>query len=370
MKREISRRTFLKETAIAITGCSLLFRSGTSVAKDSLKEARYYVKLPGQRIRCELCPWQCMVEEGKRGICEVRENRKGIYYSLVYGHVVAQHLDPIEKKPFFHFLPSSTAFSIATVGCNFNCKYCQNWDIAQRRPEEMETPYISPEEIVRLAKRSGSDSVAYTYTEPVIFTEFVYDVSVEARKAGLRNVIISNGFISQKPLLDLTRVIDGYKVDLKAFEENFYRDIVEGMLQPVLDTLITLKAQNVWTEIVYLVVPTLNDQDASFRNMAKWVLKELGPDVPVHFSRFYPQYKLQKLPPTPTATLERAWNIAREVGLHYVYLGNIPGHPAENTYCPNCNKLLIRRRGFLVMENFLQNGRCSFCGQRIPGVWS
>jgi pyruvate formate lyase activating enzyme len=372
MKPTFSRRRFIQTSAQAAAGCTLLSLAPPAETKASVQgiEARYYQKFPGNKIQCGLCPWACVVDEGKRGKCEVRENQKGVYRSLVYGQVAAQHVDPIEKKPFFHLLPGSAAFSIATVGCNFECKFCQNWDLSQRRPEEADSVRATAEEIADAAKRSDCRVIAYTYSEPVVFNEFVYDVASAGKRLGLRSAIVSNGFIQKKPLLDLASVIDGYKVDLKAFDDAYYRKVCDGLLEPVLDTLVTLKGCNVWTEIVYLVVPTLNDDDRGFQKLSQWILKELGPDVPLHFSRFYPQYKLRNLPPTPTETLERAWKIARDAGLHFVYLGNIPGHPAENTYCPGCGKTLIRRMGFEVLENHVKHGKCEFCGRAIAGVWA
>ena len=367
----ISRRKFLQTSAVVAAGVSLAPLSGFSKSRGKLahKEARYYKKLPDKSVQCELCPWRCVVRPGQRGHCEVRKNINGTYYSLVYGRVAAYHNDPIEKKPFFHFLPGSTAFSIATAGCNVDCKFCQNWEIAQRKPEDIPNVAFSPEEIVYYAKQWNCKSIAYTYNEPTIFTEFIYDVAARGRKEGVRSVVISNGFINKKPLLDLCKVLDAYKVDLKAFTEEYYNNVVGGRLAPVLDTLVTLKSQGMWTEIVYLVVPTLNDDEKKVKQMVKWILRELGPDVPLHFSRFYPKYKLKNLPPTPISTLDKLRNIGIDGGLHYVYVGNVPGHPGENTYCPNCHKLIIGRVGYQIFENHVVNGKCSFCGQKIPGVW-
>lgn len=368
MMEQISRRQFLKQsTALA----AFISVPGVLRARGKLSwtEARYYRKLSDKNVQCELCPWQCVVRPGRRGHCEVRENSNGTYYSLVYGLLATYHNDPIEKKPFYHFLPGSTAFSLATAGCNVDCKFCQNWELAQRRPEEIPGYRFSPEEIVGHAKRWNCVSIAYTYNEPTVFAEFIYDTALEAKKQGVRSVVISNGFIGKKPLLDLCKVLDAYKVDLKAFTEEYYRDVVGGRLAPVLDTLVTLKSQGVWTEIVYLTVPTLNDDMNKIKEMVKWISNELGPDVPLHFSRFYPKYKLKNLPPTPVSTLEKARNIAHDSGLLYVYLGNIPGHEGENTYCASCQKILIRRMGYHIYENHVVDAKCRFCGNQIPGVW-
>ena len=332
-------------------------------------EARYYEKLPKNRVKCRLCPWECTVKSGDRGTCGVRANKNGTYYSLVYGRVASYHVDPIEKKPFYHFLPASSAFSIATAGCNVECKFCQNWELAQRKPEELRAIAISPKKLAETAAGSGSTSIAYTYNEPTIFTEFMIDTAIEAKALGIRNVVVSNGFINPKPLRDLCKVIDGYKVDLKSFRETYYQEIVSGQLAPVLKSLEILKEEKVWTEIVYLLVPTLNDSDSEIRDMTQWVVQTLGPDVPVHFSRFHPKYKLKNLPPTPTSTLERARQIGLDAGLHYVYLGNVPGHSGESTHCPSCGDTVIGRIGYRVHAINLSSGKCKKCGAAIAGVW-
>jgi pyruvate formate lyase activating enzyme len=368
MNPDFQRRRFLKACAAAGAGAV----SGVMAARPGLQgiEARHYRKLPGGKIQCELCPWACTVDSGDRGKCEVRENRKGVYRSLVYGQVAARHVDPIEKKPFFHFLPGSAAYSIATVGCNFNCKFCQNWDLSQRRPEAVDAALVTADTVTDEARRAGCTVLSYTYSEPTVFNEFVFDVASAGRRAGLRSTVVSNGYIQKQPLLELTRVIDAYKVDLKSFDDGYYRKVCDGRLRPVLDTLVTLKANRVWCEIVVLLVPTLNDSEGELRGLSRWVVRELGPDVPVHFSRFYPQYKLRNLPPTPLETLERAWTVAREAGLRFVYLGNIPGHVAENTACPSCGEILIERAGFQVSRNRLRNGRCFRCNGVVAGVWN
>jgi pyruvate formate lyase activating enzyme len=367
-KQFFTRREFV-QCGVA-SACTLLL-SKSVLGASALKgvEARYYEKLPKGRIRCHLCPWECTVAPGERGACQVRENRDGTYYSLVYGQVASYYNDPIEKKPFFHFLPGRTAFSIATAGCNVECKFCQNWELAQRTPEEVPSMPMTPDEVAGSAIRAGSAAIAYTYNEPTIFTEFMQDLAAASRKRGIRNVAVSNGFIQPEPLKDLCKVLDAYKVDLKAFSDSYYEKIVGGQLAPVLQTLQTLRQEGVWTEIVYLIVPTLNDSDGEIRDMCAWVRQELGPDVPVHFSRFYPQYKLRNLPPTPIPTLEKAWQIGRDAGLHYVYMGNVPGHPGENTVCPVCGEKVISRIGYRVTKVQLKDGHCGHCGHPIPGVW-
>jgi pyruvate formate lyase activating enzyme len=278
-------------------------------------------------------------------------------------------VDPIEKKPFFHFHPTTTAFSIATAGCNVNCKFCQNWEISQSRPEDLRAYDLPPESLVELCERSGAPTIAYTYSEPVVFAEYVVDVAKEARRRGIRNVLVSNGYIQKEPLEDMLKVLDAVKIDLKSFREKYYREVCEGELAPVLETLERIAASGVWLEIVYLVVPTLNDSSEEFGDLARWCVERLGPDVPMHFSRFFPQYRLKNLPPTPIATLERARDIYREAGGRFVYIGNVPGHEAENTTCPSCGELLVRRNLYDVRIESLEGGRCGRCGEKIPGIW-
>ena len=365
-----SRRGFLHASA-GIAG-ALLLPASSSVVSHSLssQEARYYHPLDKNKVQCELCPWACRIDPGKRGACQARENQNGKLVSLVYGQVAAFHNDPVEKKPFFHFLPGSQAASIATAACNVSCKFCQNYELAHRKPEEVASVRYTPENIVLAAQQAGSQSIAYTYNEPVVFTEFMMDIATAGKASGLFSVVVSNGFIREKPLRDLCKVIDAYKVDLKAFTESYYQDIVGGQLKPVLDTLVRLKEEGVWTEIVYLLVPTYNDSDKELKEACRWIRSNLGPDVPLHFSRFYPTFKLNNLPPTPVSILERAYQIGLESGLQYVYMGNVPGHPGENTVCPNCGKVVIDRTGFHINQNLIQNNQCSFCSHPIPGFWS
>jgi len=376
--RRISRREFLKLSSLCPLALGLT-RYAFGKPSDLIdgehifvvKEAMFYEKLPDKRIKCVLCPRECVIGDRERGWCGVRENRDGIYYTLAYANPCAVHVDPIEKKPFYHFLPGSLAFSISTAGCNLNCKYCQNWQISQRRPEQTDNVYLPPEKVVSLAKQTGCKSIAYTYAEPTVFYEYMFDTSVAARKSGIRNVVVSAGFINREPVKKLCEVVDAIKIDLKAFREKFYREICRGELKPVLEAIKTIKSQGVWLEIVVLVVPTLNDSPQEFHDLASWVMDELGPDVPLHFSRFYPMYQLKSLSPTPLSTLERAREEALKVGLKYVYLGNInPMHEANNTFCPNCGRMLIRRLRFYVVQNDIVNGKCKYCGYEIAGVWA
>jgi pyruvate formate lyase activating enzyme len=334
------------------------------------KLSPFFTPLADGEIQCELCPKRCRVPKGRRGFCRVRENRDGKYYSLVYANPCAVHLDPIEKKPFFHVLPATTSFSLATAGCNFQCKFCQNWEISQARPEDLYNDDVPPDSVVRKAQETKARSIAYTYVEPTIFYEYMYDIAVIAKKAGILNVCHSNGFINPDPLQKLCGVMDAANIDLKGFTEAFYRDLCEGELAPVLETLRTLKRQKVHLEITNLVVPTKNDDLAVVEKMCLWIKKELGADTPIHFSRFYPLYKLRSLPPTPVSTLDKMRNVALSVGLKYVYIGNVPGHEAENTFCPKCKKMIIQRTGYMVGQVHLKGGKCAYCGKPIPGIWA
>jgi pyruvate formate lyase activating enzyme len=323
----------------------------------------------GLYVKCRLCPHGCVISEGARGLCRVRENRGGRLYSLVYGTPCAVHVDPIEKKPFYHFLPTTPAFSLATAGCNLRCLYCQNWNISQAQPEEVETADLPPDKLISAAIANRASVVAYTYSEPIIFYEYMLESARQAREAGLRNVVISAGYISPEPLEILCEAVDAIKIDLKGFNQDFYRQVCGGELAPVLETIRAIAASGTHLEIVNLVVPTLNDDLDEMRDLCRWVVDNVGPDVPTHFSRFHPDYQLKNLPPTPQATLEQAWTIAREAGIHYAYVGNLPGHRANNTFCHHCGELVIARQGFWVTEYHVIKGTCEFCGTPIPGVW-
>ena len=332
-------------------------------------EARYYKKLETGGIECGICPRRCMITDLERGYCGVRENRNDVYYTLVYGLPCALNIDPIEKKPLFHFHPGTAALSLATAGCNCNCKFCQNWDISQSRPEQTNNFELPPEAVVGICSSRKVPSIAYTYSEPIIFYEYMYDTAVLAHEKSIKSVIVTGGYIEKEPLRDLLQHLDGVKVDLKAIRPAYYKDIVDAELQPVLDALVEIRKSGVWLEIVYLVVPTLNDSEAEFRELAQWIKGNLGVDVPLHFSRFHPQYLLKNLPPTPQKTLEMARDISLAEGLEFVYLGNLPGHPAESTYCPGCGKLLIERRGYRISQYNLEGNLCPECKRSIPGLF-
>lgn len=383
MTKEQSRRRFLANSLGGLCGlgvCSLLppFKKAyTQEAQEKdipedafVKEARFYKKLKELKVECQLCPKACSVADLERGYCGCRENRGGKYYTLVYSRACALHVDPIEKKPLFHYLPGTKAFSLATAGCNMECKFCQNWNISQFRPEQVKAYYAPPKRIAEISKEYDCPTIAYTYSEPVIFYEYMYDIAALAKKEGIGSVIISNGYIKPEPLKQLCEQLTGVKIDLKAFTEKFYKEYCSGELKPVLDTLLLLKKIGIWFELVVLIIPTLNDSPAEIDKMTKWIKSELGADIPVHFSRYYPTYKITNIPPTPVKTLERAREIGLKNGLHFVYVGNVPGHPGENTYCPKCGKKVIERTGYKILKINIKNGSCTFCNQPIPGVWT
>ena len=336
-----------------------------------MEEARFYEKLEDQKVRCHLCAHECLIEPEKRGICLVRENEGGRLYSLVYGKIVSQSNDPIEKKPLFHFLPGTRSFSIATVGCNFQCQHCQNYEISQYpRFHDLEVPgqEFTAEAIVGQVQAANSASISYTYIEPTIFAEFAYDTAVLAREKGIRNIFVSNGYMTETSARAMAGVLDGNNIDLKSFSDDFYRKICKARLQPVLDTIALMKEAGVWVEVTTLVIPGLNDSDTELRDIADFI-KEVGADIPWHVSAFHPTYKMLDRPYTPVDTLLRARQIGLKAGLRYVYTGNIPGQDGESTYCYECNALLIERVGYTIRYNRLQDGCCHQCGARIDGVW-
>jgi len=343
--------------------------SDTEDDADFIVEAQFYQKLPNRKIKCKLCPRECTVGDKERGYCGVRENRGGVYYTLVHSRVCAAHVDPIEKKPLFHYLPGTTAFSIPTAGCNVNCKFCQNWDISQSRPEQVPSHYMPPHSVAELAKQYSCPTIAYTYSEPVVFAEYLMDAADAGHAAGVRSIVVSNGYMQEEALKTAYGKMDAIKIDLKSFTESYYSKVVTGQLKPVLDSLVTLRKMGKWTEIVYLVLPTLNDSDEEFRGLAQWIKANLGVDVPLHFTQFHPEYLLKNLPITPVPTLERAKAIADAEGLHYVYIGNVPGHPSQNTYCPKCRKMLVERVGFTASQVLIRKNSCPYCQQTIAGIW-
>lgn len=336
-----------------------------------MKEAMFYERLDGDRVRCGLCRFRCLIAAGQRGHCRVRENRDGTLYSLVYGNLVAEHVDPIEKKPLFHLLPGSRSYSLATVGCNFRCLHCQNYGIAQPEEEAVERSgsFVPPQAVVERALAAGCRSIAYTYTEPTIFFEYAYDTARLAREAGLKNVFVTNGYITPEPLALIAPYLDAANIDLKGFTDSFYREVVGASLGGVLDCIRDYKRHGIWIELTTLVIPNRNDSDPELRGIAHFIASEVGVETPWHVTQFYPTHRLTDEPRTPVDTLRRACRIGKEAGLRYVYEGNVPGEGGENSYCPSCNSLLIRRYGYLVEKNLLAHGRCPGCGTGIDGIW-
>ena len=299
----------------------------------------------------------------------MRYNDDGRLISMVYGKVCAVHVDPVEKKPMFHFLPGTKVFSIATAGCNLHCLFCQNWEISQSNPEDTNNRDMPPQLVVQQAARSRCASIAYTYSEPVVFYEYVEDSASLAHERGIRNIMVTAGFINRDPLRRLCRVVDGANVDLKGFTEAYYRDVCFGNLGTVLAALVTMREEGVVLEVTNLVVPTLNDDMGRIREMCRWMVRELGPEVPLHFSRFYPTYRMKDLPPTPRHTLDLARQTAQDAGLHYVYIGNVPGSAGEDTFCPGCGRMVIDRYGYRIISNHVVDGKCGFCGETIYGLY-
>ncbi|WP_297058362.1 AmmeMemoRadiSam system radical SAM enzyme [Thermosulfurimonas sp.] len=337
-----------------------------------MREALLYERLEGREVRCHLCNHRCRIPPGKTGLCGVRKNEEGVLYSLVYGQIIARHVDPIEKKPLFHFLPGSLSYSIATVGCNFQCDFCQNFEISQfpRHYGYVTGERISPEEVVAEALRSGSRSISYTYTEPTVYFEFALDCARLADEKGLKNVFVSNGYMTPEALDTLHPHLHAANIDLKAFREEFYARHCKARLKPVLETLKYLKRLGVWLEVTTLIIPGENDDPGELREIAAFIRDELGPETPWHVTRFYPTYRLLTRPPTPVEILQRAYSLGREAGLKYVYTGNIPGDKGENTYCWSCGRLLIERYGFRILKNEITpEGRCPECGAVIDGLW-
>jgi len=322
-----------------------------------------------QKVQCELCPKGCIIGPGQSGDCRIRINIDGVLRTVVYSHPCSINIDPIEKKPLFHFLPGTQILSLATVGCNLHCLNCQNWEISQANPEESTAALVPPERLVAFARQYKCPSIAYTYTDPVAYYEYAYDTSRLAKRAGLHNVLVTAAYCNQRPWRRLLEVADVARIDLKGMSDDFYRKFCSGTVAPVQQCLIDAVAAGVHVEVINLIIPTLNDKPDDIRRLARWVKTNLGSDIPLHFSRFFPYYKMQHLPPTPLETLDVARRIALEEGLYYVYIGNIRSREGENTYCPGCHKLLIERQSYVVVTNELKDGCCPDCGKKIYGVW-
>lgn len=329
----------------------------------------FHYETAGDAVQCQVCPNRCELAPGDRSICRSKVNIGGKLYSLTYGNPCSVHVDPIEKKPLYHFFPRSSVLSIATTGCSFRCLNCQNWEISQKKPEDVRPIELFPKQVVLMAEKRHAPSIAYTYSEPITFYEYMYDTARLAQEAGIKNVLVSNGYINRDPFLKLCRYLDGANVNLKSFDDRIYRSLNGGMLGPVLDTFKTMHREGVWFEMTTLVVPTYVDDPEMIKRMCGWILKELGPDYPLHFLRFFPRYKLNRLPATPIETLEKLRDLALQEGIHYVYMGNVPGHHGTHTYCHNCSKVLVKRNGYLIQQDHMKRGRCRFCGTIIPGRW-
>ncbi len=335
------------------------------------REGFLYKKLKQAKVVCGICPNRCILAPGDRSVCRSKVNLDGKLYSLAYGNPCSVHTDPIEKKPLFHFRPRTLAFSLATTGCNFRCLNCQNWEISQVKPEAVQ-PYMQelfPADVPAAARQNGAQSVAYTYSEPITFFEYMIDTARAAKQAGLYNLWVSNAYINKKPLLELCKVLDAASLNLKSYSDAIYRKLNGGRLKPVLNTFKILHEQGIHFEMINLVVPGYVDDEDMTRRMCAWILENIGPDHPLHFLRFFPRYKLDRLPPTPVSTLTRFRRLAMDAGIHYVYVGNVAGHEGNNTYCHHCKKLLVERRGYFIPVYNLAGNRCRFCNTVIPGVW-
>ncbi|MDP2860426.1 MAG: AmmeMemoRadiSam system radical SAM enzyme [bacterium] len=346
------------------------FGKNEEVSTANLYEASFYEPLGEGRVQCGLCPNRCLLNPGQRSICKVRENIDGKLYSLVYGKPVAAAIDPIEKKPFYHFLPGSKAFSLGTAGCNLSCKYCQNWDISQRFPEDLQAKNMTPQQVVDQASASGSQVIAFTYNEPTVWYEYMLDIAKLAKQKGVRTVMVSNGYINPEPLKNLLPYLDAMKVDFKSFNEETYTQLISGKREAVMETIKIVAKSKTWLEIVYLVVPEYTDNIQEIEEMCQWVKENAGDSVPIHFSRFSPKYKLTNLPPTPEETVKKARRVCLEKGMKYVYTGNIEDEEGSATYCPETNRAVIKRQGFFVEENRLDSeGKAPDCSTIISGVW-
>ncbi|MEW6380923.1 MAG: AmmeMemoRadiSam system radical SAM enzyme [bacterium] len=379
-----TRREFLKGSLCAACGAwfwlshwgypgSALERlaladSGFDPKDPHLREAYFYEKLTGGKVRCQTCPNTCLIKPDRRGRCETRVNLSGKLYSISYGNPCTVNVDPVEKKPLLHFYPGSLAFSLAVAGCNFHCLNCQNWEISQTTPDKTRNLDLPPDQAVRMALQYNCKSLAYTYSEATTFYEYMVDISARARPAGLKNIYVSNGYISPPALDRLCTVIDAGSINLKSFSDDIYRKLNGGHLEPVLNTLKTLHRRGIWLEIINLVIPTYTDDLEMIKRMCGWIARNLGPECPLHFSRFTPKYKLAKLPPTPVEILQKAREAGIREGLHHVYIGNVPGM-GEEVICPGCRKTVVKRQGYTLASLNLEKGKCRFCKQPVSGRW-
>ena len=334
-----------------------------------MKEAMFYELTGEDRLRCDLCRFHCLINNGARGICGVRENQNGTLYSLTYGKLCAEHIDPIEKKPLFHVLPGSKTYSIGMMGCNFHCHHCQNATISQVTGDTIIGGMVStPQAVVQRAIDNNCPSISYTYTEPTTFYEFAYDTARLAKASGLRNIFVTNGYISKDALMAISPYLDAANIDLKGFSDGFYRDVVHARLSDVLDSIIEYRKLGIWIELTTVVIPGLNDSDTELQGIASFIMTNLGADTPWHITQFHPAYQLTNLARTPISTLQKARDIGLAAGLNYVYVGNVTGEMGESTYCPSCAGLLIKRSGFTIINNWTKNRACPACDEIIPGI--
>ena len=368
----MNKREFIKTLSLGTLGFAGTYTklSGLEhlLLPKPVREAMHYINT-ARGIRCQICPNECDIKPGETGDCRTRIIKNGKLYTSAYGNPCAIHVDPIEKKPLNHFYPQSKAFSIATAGCNLACLNCQNWTISQKAPDETQNYHLPPEDVIKQAEKHQCKSIAYTYSEPIVYYEYTYDTAKLAREQGIKNVFVSAGYINEKPLKEISKYLDAANIDLKSFSEDIYARLNAGKLAPVLRTLKILKDEGVWLEITNLIIPTWTDDFEMIEKMCKWLKTNGFEDTPLHFSRFRPMYKLTQLPATPVSVLTKAREIAINTGLHYVYIGNVPGSKAQNTYCPSCGNLLIERRGYVILQNNIENGKCNKCKTHIAGVW-
>jgi len=384
MNEKISKRQFIKKSTLAFCGlsCGLLSHetwahslnfSANSLNSDDFDEkfsieAKYYIQTP-KGLKCQLCPNDCKLKEDEIGECRTRINKNEQLICFAYGNPCAVHVDPIEKKPLYHFLPGSKIYSIGTAGCNLACLNCQNWEISQSSPTETKNYDLKPHKVVENCKNKNCNSIAYTYSDPVAFYEYTLETAKIAKSEGIKNILVSAGYIHEKPLLEWCKYIDGANIDLKSFSNETYEMLNAGTLEPVLNTLKILRDEGIWLEITNLVVPNWTDDLDMIKEMCDWLANNGFQNYPLHFSKFYPQYKLTNLPVTPLNTLTQAKDIALKAGLNYVYIGNVPGNDYANTYCPNCNKKIIDRKGYKILQMDVTNNKCDHCQEIIAGVW-
>ncbi len=373
-KCDISKRDFIKKSLAFSAGimclpCTTVLSGMTSDQKDKYKRIAMYQEETARGIMCRICPNECVLKEGELSKCNNRKVYNSKLYTLAFGNPCSANIDPVEKKPLYHFLPGSRTYSIATAGCNLVCLNCQNWTISQTSPDKTRNYDLMPGQVVEQCIKNNCRSIAYTYSEPVTFYEYVYETATLAKKAGIKNIIKSNGYINPEPLKKLCSVIDGANIDLKAFNDSTYLKLTGGKLQPVLDSLKVYKEMGVWLEITNLIIPTWTDNQNEIRKMCKWLVDNGFSNTPIHFSRFYPLHKLEQLPPTPVELLNTVAQIASEEGIKYVYTGNAPGNEKSDTYCPSCKSNIITRQGYRIVSNKIAEGKCSKCGQTIEGVW-